>query len=182
MDTQETKKCKYCQSDIPIKAKICPNCKKKQSHKGIAIFFLIFGIFIFLCGFGGLLFGDSDSTNSTQTSGTTKTTESVSYIKTTVTEMMGLLNSNALKAADTYKGKYVEVTGKLNVIDSSGQYISIYADGDFEIIGVTCYIKNNDQKQKVMDMSIGDTVTLKGKITDVGEVFGYSLNIDEIVD
>ena len=68
------------------------------------------------------------------------------------------------------------------MIDSSGQYISIYADGDFEIIGVTCYIKNNDQKQKVMDMSIGDTVTLKGKITDVGEVFGYSLNIDEIVD
>ncbi len=26
----ETKKCKYCQSEIDKKAKICPNCKKKQ--------------------------------------------------------------------------------------------------------------------------------------------------------
>ena len=26
----ETKKCKYCQSDIPKKAKVCPVCKKKQ--------------------------------------------------------------------------------------------------------------------------------------------------------
>lgn len=29
----ETKKCKYCQTDIPKKAKICPNCKKKQHGK-----------------------------------------------------------------------------------------------------------------------------------------------------
>lgn len=29
-------------------------------------------------------------------------------------------------------------------------------------------------------MTKGETVTLKGKCTDVGEVFGYSLDIDEI--
>lgn len=26
----ETKKCKHCQTEIPKKAKVCPNCKKKQ--------------------------------------------------------------------------------------------------------------------------------------------------------
>ena len=52
--------------------------------------------------------------------------------------------------------------------------------GDFEIIGVQCYIKNDDQKAKIASMSKGDTVTLKGKCTDVGEVLGYSLDIDEI--
>ena len=26
------KKCKYCQTEIDKKAKVCPNCKKKQSH------------------------------------------------------------------------------------------------------------------------------------------------------
>jgi len=31
-----------------------------------------------------------------------------------------------------------------------------------------------------MDMSIGDIVTLKGKCTSVGEVLGYSLDIDSI--
>lgn len=29
----EVKKCKHCQSDIPKKAKICPNCRKKQGGK-----------------------------------------------------------------------------------------------------------------------------------------------------
>ena len=47
-------------------------------------------------------------------------------------------------------------------------------------MGVQCYIKNDDQKTAIMDMSIGDTVIVKGKITDVGEVMGYSLDIDEI--
>lgn len=28
----ETKKCKHCKSEIDKKAKICPNCRKKQSH------------------------------------------------------------------------------------------------------------------------------------------------------
>lgn len=32
-ETKETKLCKYCQTEIPKKAKICPNCKKKQSGK-----------------------------------------------------------------------------------------------------------------------------------------------------
>lgn len=32
-ETKETKLCKYCQTEIPKKAKICPNCKKKQRGK-----------------------------------------------------------------------------------------------------------------------------------------------------
>lgn len=32
-----------------------------------------------------------------------------------------------------------------------------------------------------MDMSVGDTMTVKGKITEVGEVLGYYLDIDEVV-
>ena len=48
------------------------------------------------------------------------------------------------------------------------------------MMSVQCYIKNDDQKTAIMDMSIGDTVIVKGKITDVGEVMGYSLDIDEI--
>ena len=29
----DTKICKHCQSEIPKKAKICPNCRKKQGGK-----------------------------------------------------------------------------------------------------------------------------------------------------
>ena len=47
----ETKKCKYCQSDIPKKAKICPVCKKKQKKNIVLIIILIFVILSFtMCG------------------------------------------------------------------------------------------------------------------------------------
>lgn len=31
-----------------------------------------------------------------------------------------------------------------------------------------------------MECDIGDILIVKGKITDVGEIMGYTLNIDEI--
>lgn len=31
--TNETKFCKHCKSEIPAKAKVCPNCRKKQGGK-----------------------------------------------------------------------------------------------------------------------------------------------------
>lgn len=105
----------------------------------------------------------------------------IAYTSYSVTQMIDDLNSNALKAETTYKDQYVEITGKLNVIDSSGQYISLYPeDNEWSFIGVQCYIKNEEQKAKVMEMSKGDIVTLKGKIKSVGEILGYSLDIDEI--
>lgn len=45
----ETKKCKYCQSDIPKKAKICPNCKKKQKSKGKIVLMAVIIIIIIIC-------------------------------------------------------------------------------------------------------------------------------------
>ena len=53
------KKCKYCQSEIDVKAKICPNCSRKQS--GIKKWiFLVIAIFIVFAAFSG----SEDSTES----------------------------------------------------------------------------------------------------------------------
>lgn len=136
----------------------------------------------------GAVGGNSDS-NTTSSSSTSAKTESakevdtpvpIEYTAVSVNDMMSDLDSNAMGASDKYKGKYLEITGKLSNIDAAGKYIDLMADGDFEIIGVQCYIKNDDQKSKIASMSKGDTVTLKGKCTDVGEVLGYSLDIEEI--
>ena len=35
------KKCKYCQSEIDSKAKICPNCQKKQKVNGLKVVLII---------------------------------------------------------------------------------------------------------------------------------------------
>ena len=129
---------------------------------------------------------DSNTTSSSSTSAKTESTKEVDtpapieYTAVSVNDMMSDLDNNAMGASDKYKGKYLEITGKLSNIDAAGKYIDLMADGDFEIIGVQCYIKNDDQKSKIASMSKGDTVTLKGKCTDVGEVLGYSLDIEEI--
>lgn len=59
------KKCKYCQSEIDVKAKICPNCSRKQS--GIKKWiFLVIAIFIVFAAFSGS--EDSTESNNSSTS------------------------------------------------------------------------------------------------------------------
>lgn len=43
-----TKKCKFCQADIPKKAKVCPNCKRTLKSHGCLFSVLIF--IIIFCG------------------------------------------------------------------------------------------------------------------------------------
>ena len=183
MSEEKTKKCKHCKMDIPKDAKICPHCRKKQKS-GIlkwVVLILIIGVVI------GAVTGEDKSVDSTtkQTEATAsdsqkQESESIEYTSVSVNDMMDALNNNAMGASDKYKGKYLEITGKLTNIDAGGKYIDLMADGDFEIIGVQCYIKNDDQKAKISALTKGDTVTLQGKCTDVGEVLGYSFDITEI--
>lgn len=141
---------------------------------------------VVVIGAVGAASGGSSDTKTTTTS--TAKTESkevatptpVSYTSVSVNDMMSALNDNPLGASKQYKDQYLEITGKLGNIDASGDYIDLMADGDFEIIGVQCYIKNDEQESKVTSMKMGDMVTLKGKCTDVGEVLGYSFDIEEI--
>lgn len=179
-----TKICKHCKTEIPYGAKVCPQCRKKQGGTGCLIAIIVF---VALGLLGSCLGGKSSETSTTgksdsaKTSAETTTEVQITYAACSVDDMMADLKANALKASEKYKDQYVEITGKLSVIDSSGKYISLKPiNDDFSIMGVQCYIKNDDQKNKIMEMSKGDTVTLKGKITKIGEVLGYSLDIEEI--
>lgn len=188
-----TKVCKHCKTEIPYGAKVCPQCRKKQGGvlKWVIIAIVVIGIIGAAAGGGDEESKEVSSTNSTtqkqQNNATDtqkkeeETKEEITYTAYTVTQMMDDLKANALKAESTYKDQYVEITGRLSNIDSSGKYISLRPEDDeWAIIGVQCYIKSEEQKEKVMEMSVDDVVTLKGKVKSVGEVMGYSLDIDEI--
>lgn len=188
-----TKVCKHCKTEIPYGAKVCPQCRKKQGGvlKWVIIAIVVIGIIGAAAGGGDDEPKEVSSTNSTtqeqQNNATDtqkkeeETKEEITYTAYTVTQMMDDLKANALKAESTYKDQYVEITGRLSNIDSSGKYISLRPEDDeWAIIGVQCYIKSEEQKEKVMEMSVDDVVTLKGKVKSVGEVMGYSLDIDEI--
>nr|WP_294681856.1 hypothetical protein [uncultured Anaerotignum sp.] len=129
--------------------------------------------------------GGSDSDTEQKPSDEQKTDtvqeETIEYTPYTVDEMMTELDGNAMAASEKYKNQYVEISGRLSTIDSNGKYISVLpANDDWAIIGVHCSLKSDEQKERVKTLSAGDAITVCGKITQVGEVMGYSLDIDSI--
>lgn len=187
--------CSHCGAEIASSAKVCPKCggkNKKPIYKRtwfiILAVIIVLGIISSAFGGGNKETESSGSSNNGSVSAVSsqKTEEQTSeqeitYTPYTVSQLMSDLDTNALGASEKYKGQYVELTGKLNAIDSDGKYIDIVSgDDEFEFIGVTCYIKSDEQKAVIMSASTGDTLVVKGKITDVGDVLGYYLNIDEI--
>ena len=183
MSNNKMTTCKTCGKEMAKNAKVCPHCgaKNKKPIFTRPWFIAIVVIIIIIAAItsGGkknsktTVSGKPDSTNSSAENSTSEsTTASIEYTSYTVDDLMAQLNDNALKASDAHKGEYVRITGKLGTIDSSGKYISL--------LPVQCYIKNDETKAKVAELSKDSMVTLTGKITDVGEVLGYSLNIDNI--
>ena len=189
-------KCPECGKKVSDSATSCPNCghplmtkrqnvervvekrtvikQKKKGHGCLTtiLFAVLIIAVIGMAASSGDKKGDSSAAESK---------EPITYTAYSVNDMMNDLSSNAMAASDKYKDQYLEITGRLDVIDSSGKYISLYPDDEFAIIGVTCNLTNDDQKSAVAKMQKGQTVTVKGKCTAVGEVIGYSLDIDEIV-
>ena len=192
MSNNKMTTCKTCGKEMAKAAKVCPNCGAKNKKPFFTKPWFIAIVVIFIIGAiasGGK--SGSTNTNKVANKANSDTSEvkdtvaestapTVEYTSYTVDDLMAQLEGNALKASNDHKGENVRITGKLGVIDSSGKYITLYPDTDFAIIGVQCYIKNDDTKAKVAELSKDSLVTLTGKITDVGEILGYSLNIDNI--
>lgn len=178
--------CKHCGAEIAAGAKICPKCgekNKKPFYK--RPWFIVIAVILVLAVIGSVSGKGGDTSDSgggvSSSGGDQSEPVEITYTPYDVDTLMDDLDANALKAAETYRNQYVALTGRLNVIDSSGKYISITPIGEeFAILGVQCYIKSDDQLEVVKGAAIGDTIEVKGKITEVGEVMGYSMDIDAL--
>ncbi len=111
-----------------------------------------------------------------------ETTEGITFTQVAADDMVTLLEDNALKAQQTYKSQYVEITGKLSNIDSNGDYISLDPlHADFNFVNIQCFLQNEEQVAIVADLSRDDVITVRGEVTSVGEVLGYSVDTIEII-
>ena len=111
-----------------------------------------------------------------------KVTVSRTYMKVDIDTMEEERDNNAAAAKEFYKNKYVEVTGRLGVIDSDLKYIGLYSiSNKWDLIGINCRIRNQETREMVKTLTTDQTIIVRGKITDVGEVLGYYLDIDEII-
>ncbi len=100
-------------------------------------------------------------------------------VEVTTGQLLSDLEENALAAKRDWDGKRVTLTGKLRNIDSSGSYFTISGDAEFSIISVQVYI-DESLVEAVSAFKKGQTVTVTGEITDVGEIMGYSVTAQSI--
>lgn len=103
----ETKVCKHCQTEIPKKAKVCPNCKKKQGGKLKWIILVIVALAII-----GSVVGGSDDDKKAKKVGEVEKEEAATEDKETE-EVSNVFNV----------GDVVETDNFIITFISSGQYI-----------------------------------------------------------
>lgn len=187
-----------CTFFVAIILAIIDLCKKDGRKKTLSIAALI------ICGIWIIIALFVPSGSKSQTSGTTNTKEStkqeaqeaqvstdntiesdasetaeINYINVTADELADALNSNAMKAQNDYEDQYLEIYGKLGNIDSNGKYIGIDTS-TYSFTNIQCYIKSDEQKQTIMQLSKGDGIVVRGYCKDIGEILGYQIDIESI--
>lgn len=146
------KKCKYCQTEIDRKAKICPNCHKKQSHILRWILLGLLSVIIVIAIIGGK--GEENFQKEYKQSDTV-TYKDVSY---SITDVKKTKRSNKyLQAKDGYE--YVKV--KIKIENKSDKKIS-YNALDFQMVN------GDGVEASVYSITAEDDVQLSSGELDAG--------------
>lgn len=102
-----TKICKYCKTEIPYDAKICPQCRKKQGTSGCLTAIIIVAAFVIIGSFlGGKGNNTSKTASGTPTKAETTTAKEITQESTnapeTTADNIPTEYKSALKSAKTY--------------------------------------------------------------------------------
>ena len=175
--------CKKCGQEIDKKAVICVNCGcniKKPIFK--KWWFWVVAVFVVII-IGSATSGTSEETvGNSENIGSNVSQQDITYANVELQAMFDELESNAMKAENNYQGKYVEFRCKISNFDSDGSYISVEPinASEWNLATAMCYIKNDTQKDFLLNKNVDDEITIKGKIKSIGEVLGYTIDINEV--
>lgn len=117
------KKCKYCQTEIDKKAKICPNCHKKQSH---LVRWCVLGVLVVII-IGAIAGKNNENTKKDYKQNEVVTYNDVNYSITSVARTKG--TNQYFQAKEGYE--YVKVNIKIE--NKSNKKIS-YNALDFQMV------------------------------------------------
>jgi hypothetical protein len=84
-----------------------------------------------------------------------------------IKDILAEYKDNEVRADGTYKGKRIRVTGKVGDVKKDvlgGMYVTVGTGKAFEIPKLQCTLKK-DNLAKAAQLSKGDTVTVKGKVS-----------------
>ncbi len=172
--------CKKCGQEVDKKAVVCTQCGckiKKPIYKKWWFWSILIIAAIAIISSSGNNNSTPDNDASPQGQ------EEIAYESVDLQTMFDDLESNAMKAENNYKDKCVEFECKIKSFDSDGSYVSVEPVGadEWNFSSAMCYIKNDTQKEFLLQKNVGDTITIKGKIKSIGEVLGYSVDIKEVI-
>ena len=190
--------CQKCGKEMSDDAKSCEACgtpvAKKKTKKPIfkKWWFWVIIVIVVISIAGNSSDSETDTPVSNSSVVNTNNETSVAneevaepalvYVEVDLQTMIDELDANALKAEKTYQNKLVAVTGKIKNFDSDGDYITIEPVGadEWNFDTVMCNIKDDAQLNFLLEKVTGDTVSIKGEVTNIGELLGYTIRIDEV--
>lgn len=165
-----TKNCKHCKMEIPIGAKVCPYCRKKQGNgclTGIVIFLVV--ILLFSCI--GMFAGDDDAETETTAAATTASGNSVQEEETEKEKANKELNLED-ELTEFSSGEYLFVTNE----DLSKYCVNME--------GVKVYVVTdiNDIKNDMIQSTLGDGYMMSSfNVSENYEKYESSLEKGDIV-
>ncbi len=158
--------------------------KNKRVFGGLLTLILI--IFVTVgCGGSGTKNTASSSKSTTESnSSAPQPPQTKTYTDADINAMLTEAEGNGAAANKHYKGKNLKILGgHIQNIDSDLSYISIDGNADsFSLIHVNCRIDSNNQELQdaVIQLKKGQNVVVYGTITDVGDIMGYTMELDKI--
>ena len=141
------KKCKHCQTEIDVKAKICPNCRKKQ---GMPIWLIIILVVIAIALFGSIAGGESSSNE--KPTGETTNTEKISLLDGYAGsvdseysyEITGTLKNNTNRDYSYVQIEFYVYDSAGNMLDTClGNNSGLEANGTWNFTA-SCFFSNGD--------------------------------------
>ena len=185
--------CKHCGQPISDKSKICPFC---GGNVKIPFYDKTwFHILLVLIIFTGIDYvirnpdpepmvyrtpvvesAGASSQSSVDSGEETNEQETAEYSSESLSKMIDMVEDYPIKAEEEYTGKYIQVSGYLDVVDSDGKYFTIVSDpDDFTLLDNIHWSmdKGSDVYDFIKDAKKGSYITVCGEITDVGETIYY---------
>lgn len=185
--------CKHCGQPISDKSKICPFC---GGNVKIPFYDKTwFHILLVLIIFAGIDYiirnpdpkpmvyrtpvvesAGASSQSSVDSGEETDEQETAEYSSESLSKMIDMVEDYPIKAEEEYTGKYIQVSGYLDTVDSDGKYFTIVSDpDDFTLLDNIHWNmdKGSDVYNFIKDAKKGSYITVCGEITDVGETIYY---------
>lgn len=185
--------CKHCGQPISDKSKVCPFC---GGNVKIPFYDKTwFHILLVLIIFAGIDYvirnpdpepmvyrtpvvesAGASSQSSVDSGEETDEQETAEYSSESLSKMINMVEDYPIKAEEEYTGKYIQVSGYLDIVDSDGKYFTIVSDpDDFTLLDNIHWSmdKGSDVYDFIKDAKKGSYITVCGEITDVGETIYY---------